>query len=163
VPLRTAQPLSPQGLHDLAATPNIQGIKLAPGALDSDVVAFLAEPPDDFTILCGDDVLLSPMLALGAHGGIVASAHLATADFAGLIAAWQAGDAGQARAQGRRLAVLARALFAEPNPTVIKAALHADGRIPTAQVRLPLLPATPRVVSKVLTERRRLWAGRSTP
>ena len=32
-------------------------------------------------------------------------------------------------------------MFAEPNPTVIKAVLHAHGRIPTAAVRLPLLPA----------------------
>jgi len=31
--------------------------------------------------------------------------------------------------------------FAEPNPTVIKAVLHAQGRIPTPDVRLPLLPA----------------------
>jgi 4-hydroxy-tetrahydrodipicolinate synthase len=35
------------------------------------------------------------------------------------------------------------ALFAEPNPTVTKAVLHARGRIPTAAVRLPLLPARP--------------------
>jgi 4-hydroxy-tetrahydrodipicolinate synthase len=32
-------------------------------------------------------------------------------------------------------------LFAEPNPTVLKAVLHARGRIPTAGVRLPLVPA----------------------
>jgi 4-hydroxy-tetrahydrodipicolinate synthase len=36
---------------------------------------------------------------------------------------------------------LSAAIFAEPNPTVIKGVLHAQGRIPTASVRLPLLPA----------------------
>jgi 4-hydroxy-tetrahydrodipicolinate synthase len=44
---------------------------------------------------------------------------------------------------GHRLAPLSSALFAEPNPTVIKAVLHAQGRIPTPDVRLPLLPAAP--------------------
>ncbi|WP_406045770.1 hypothetical protein [Micromonospora sp. NBC_00898] len=50
---------------------------------------------------------------------------------------------GRARTIGRRLAVLSTAQFAEPNPTVVKAVLHAHGRIPTAAVRLPLLPARP--------------------
>jgi 4-hydroxy-tetrahydrodipicolinate synthase len=34
------------------------------------------------------------------------------------------------------------ACFAEPNPAVFKAVLHAQGRIPTPDVRLPLLPAS---------------------
>jgi 4-hydroxy-tetrahydrodipicolinate synthase len=36
---------------------------------------------------------------------------------------------------------MAEAVFAEPNPSVIKGVLHALGRIPTPDVRLPLLPA----------------------
>ena len=48
-----------------------------------------------------------------------------------------------ARALGGLLSTLSAALFAEPNPTVIKAVLHAQGRIPTPAVRLPLLPAQP--------------------
>ncbi|MFD0889886.1 4-hydroxy-tetrahydrodipicolinate synthase, partial [Streptosporangium algeriense] len=46
-----------------------------------------------------------------------------------------------ARALGHRLSVLSASVFAEPNPTVIKGVLHAQGRIPTASVRLPLVPA----------------------
>jgi 4-hydroxy-tetrahydrodipicolinate synthase len=89
----------------------------------------------------GDDVFASPLLALGAAGGILASAHLRTAEFAELITAWQAGRADQARELGHRLAPLSAALFAEPNPSVIKGVLHAQGRIPSPAVRLPLLPA----------------------
>ncbi|MFF5296284.1 dihydrodipicolinate synthase family protein [Paractinoplanes globisporus] len=141
VPYRTAQPLSSETLHRLAATPNITGIKFAPGVIDQEAVAFLATAPPDFTILAGDDVLLSPLLAMGAHGGILASAHVATAAYATLITAWRDGDATIARPLGHHLARLSSRLFAEPNPTVIKAVLHAEGRIPTASVRLPLLPA----------------------
>jgi 4-hydroxy-tetrahydrodipicolinate synthase len=83
------------------------------------------------------------MLALGAHGGITASAHLATADFAGLISAWYAEDSAAARPLGHRLSRLSATLFAAPNPTLIKAALHSQARITSPHVRLPLLPSPP--------------------
>ena len=90
-------------------------------------------------------------LALGAAGGILASAHLRTAEFAEMIAAWQGGRAVQARELGHRLAPLSAALFAEPNPTVIKGALHVQGRIPSPAVRLPLLPASQEAVRAALS------------
>ncbi|MEU4238437.1 dihydrodipicolinate synthase family protein [Actinoplanes sp. NPDC026619] len=142
VPYRTAQPLSVQALTRIAAIDGVAGIKLATGSIDPDVITLMAAPPPDFAVLGGDDVVISPLLALGAHGAILASAHLATSDFATLIRAWQEGDAIRARMLGHRLARLSAALFAEPNPTVIKAVLHARNRIPTPAVRLPLLPAS---------------------
>jgi 4-hydroxy-tetrahydrodipicolinate synthase len=142
VPYRTAQPLSAPALTRLAAIDGVDGIKLATGAIDPDVIALMSAPPPEFTILGGDDLMISPLLALGAHGAILASAHVATADFAGLVAAWHRGDVAGARPLGHRLAQLSAALFAEPNPTVIKAVLHAQDRIPTPAVRLPLLPAS---------------------
>jgi 4-hydroxy-tetrahydrodipicolinate synthase len=56
------------------------------------------------------------------------------------------------------LVPLTRALFAEPNPAVIKAVLAADGRIASPRVRLPLLPASPAAVSAALTCRDALTA-----
>lgn len=150
IPYRTAQQLSTPAIHRLAAMPGVAGIKFAPGALDADAVALLANPPPGFAILGGDDVLLSPMLALGAHGAIAASAHIATSSYVELIAAWHAGDAGRSRQLGHRLADLAAALFAEPNPTVVKAMLYAQGLIPTPSVRLPLVPARPSTVDAAL-------------
>lgn len=143
VPYRTGQPLSAAAIRQLARIPGIAGIKYATGAIDATAVDLLADPPPGFSVLGGDDALISPLLALGAHGGILASAHLATRQYAGLATAWSAGDAATAQGLGRRLAPLSAALFAEPNPAVIKAVLHAQGRIPTPDVRLPLLPAAP--------------------
>ena len=119
------------------------GIKLAVGGIDTDTIELMADPPPGFAVLGGDDAVISPLLALGAAGGILASAHVATRQFAELAAAWRDGDAGRARALGHRLAALSIALFAEPNPTVVKGVLHAQGRIPTPAVRLPLLSAAP--------------------
>ena len=111
--------------------------------IDTETIAFLADLPPEFAVLGGDDVFISPLLALGAHGAILASAHIATAEFADLVTAWRAGNVDQARVLGHRLAPLSAALFAEPNPSVVKAVLHAHGRIPTPAVRPPLLAATP--------------------
>jgi 4-hydroxy-tetrahydrodipicolinate synthase len=143
IPYRTAQPLGATVLREIGALPNVAGVKLAVGAVDAVAVDLLGDPPPGFAIMAGDDVFLSPLLALGAAGGILASAHLATGQFAALAAAWRGGDLGAARRLGPALARLSAAAFAEPNPSVIKAALHAQGRIPTPGVRLPLLPAAP--------------------
>ncbi|MFJ2861739.1 dihydrodipicolinate synthase family protein [Kitasatospora sp. NPDC087314] len=141
IPYRTGQQLSAAALAELAAVPGVVGVKYATGGLDQAAVELLAAAPADFAVLAGEDAFLAPMLALGAAGGILASAHLATARFVELAAAWQAGDADRARALGHRLTGLALAAFAAPNPTVVKGVLHAQGRIPTPDVRLPLLPA----------------------
>ncbi|NUR51688.1 MAG: 4-hydroxy-tetrahydrodipicolinate synthase [Hamadaea sp.] len=134
IPYRTGQPLSATVLRELAAIPNVAGFKYSAGGIDATTVEFLADP--GVAVLGGDDQFISPMLALGAHGGILASAHLATRSFADLVADWRPD-------LGHRLARLSAALFAEPNPTVIKAVLHASGRLQTPGVRLPLVPASP--------------------
>ena len=97
VPYRTAQELSARTLRRLAGLPNVAGMKYSAGRIDADTIALLHDRPDGFAVLGGDDVILSPLLALGAEGGILASAHLATGDFVHLVEAWRAGDAGRAR------------------------------------------------------------------
>lgn len=150
VPYRTGQRLSVDALRALAGLPGVVGVKYSTGAIDDDAVRLLADPPAGFSILGGDDALISPLLALGAHGGILASAHVATAGFAELLEAWRIGDPGRARPLGHHLAATSLAMFAQPNPAVIKAVLCAQGRIPTATVRLPLLPADPPTLQHAL-------------
>ncbi|WP_203785726.1 dihydrodipicolinate synthase family protein [Paractinoplanes rishiriensis] len=154
VPYRTAQPMSAAALRRLAAIDGVAGIKLSAGGIDADVIDLMADVPPGFAVLGGDDVVISPLLALGAAGAVLASAHVCTADFAALIEAWRAGDVATARPLGHRLARLSAALFAGPNPTVIKGVLAARGRIPTAAVRLPLLPAGPGAIDAGLMQMR---------
>ncbi|MFG2195464.1 dihydrodipicolinate synthase family protein [Streptomyces sp. NPDC048639] len=143
IPYRTAQPLSGEALRALARIPGVVALKYAAGGIDQAAVELLGDPelPQEFTVLAGDDAYASPLMAMGAAGGILASAHLATRRFVELADAWREGRAGRARQLGHELAGLSAAAFAEPNPTVIKGVLHAQGRIPTPDVRLPLLPA----------------------
>ncbi len=150
VPYRTGQQLSIDAVRRLAGLRGVAGIKYAVGGIDASTIELLADPPAGCAVLGGDDAFISPLLALGAHGGILASAHVATASFVDLVSAWRADATTRARALGHRLAGLSGALFAEPNPTVIKGVLHAQGRIPTATVRLPLLPAGSEAVRSAL-------------
>lgn len=142
VPYRTGQALDVSTLLELAAVPNVVGMKLSDGAVSGDTVALLGALPPGFAVLGGDDTVIGPLLALGAAGGILASAHVATGRFVALHEAWRDGEVRRARRLGARLAAVSAALFAEPNPAVVKAVLHAEGRIPTPDVRLPLLPAS---------------------
>src|SRR4051794_37727553 len=50
----------------------------------------------------------------------------------------------EGRAHAEALLPVVTALFAEPSPAVIKAVLHAEGRIPAPDVRMPLASASPR-------------------
>lgn len=72
----------------------------------------------------------------------MASANVATRSYADLLASWVLASSEQSRASDDRLVPLTRALFAEPNPSVIKATLAAQGRIASPFVRLPLMPAS---------------------
>ncbi|MGW1519661.1 dihydrodipicolinate synthase family protein [Streptomyces sp. NPDC002287] len=152
IPYRTGQPLDAAALRGLGSLPGVAGVKYAGGGIGQEAVALLGDLPDGFAVLAGDDVYVSPLLALGATGGILASAHVATERFAELARAWHQGEAARARELGHALARLSAALFAEPNPGVVKGVLYAQGRIPAPDVRLPMLPASEAAVAAALKE-----------
>ena len=143
IPYRTGQTVTWRAMANLADLPGIAGVKHAAGSIDSDTIAMMAGRQAGFSVLGGDDPVISPLLALGADGGVLASAHLCTPEFSRLVSLWRDGRAADARELGHRLAPLSRALFAEPNPAVIKSALYRLRQIPSPAVRLPLLPASP--------------------
>lgn len=76
VPYRTGLTLSADAILRLAEIPNVIGTKHSVGAIDADTVTILAHRPPGFAVFGGDDVCVSPLLALGAEGGILASAHV---------------------------------------------------------------------------------------
>ncbi|QKW48837.1 dihydrodipicolinate synthase family protein [Streptomyces buecherae] len=146
IPYRTGQPLTAATLRALVRLPGVAGVKYATGGVDAEALALLEDLPEGRAVLAGDDLFVAPLMAVGATGGILATAQLAPERFTELVAAWRTGRVERARALGHALAGLAAAVFAEPNPTVVKGVLAAQGRIPTPDVRLPLLPAGPGAV-----------------
>lgn len=153
IPYRTGQGLGAVALLELAATDNVAGVKQAVGHIDADTLTVLAQAPQDFAVLGGDDPYLFPMTLMGAAGAIAASANLDTNRFVAMIDHGLAGEVTPGRKHAEALLPLVRALFAEPSPAVIKALLHAQGRIPTPDVRMPLSNASATAVQRALAAR----------
>jgi 4-hydroxy-tetrahydrodipicolinate synthase len=150
IPSRTGRLLEPDGLLELARTPNIIGVKQAVGGIDEGTLRVLAEAPDDFAVLGGDDPFHLPLALLGGAGGIIASAHVCTERWTAMIECGLAGKVDEGRAHHEALLPVVAACFAEPNPAVFKAVLHAHGRIPTPNLRLPLTGASPAARDRAL-------------
>lgn len=142
IPYRTGRGLGAEALLELAATDNVAGVKQAVGGIDLDTLRVLAEAGDDFAMLGGDDPYLYPLVLMGGRGAIAASSHLCTRRFVEMIECGLRGELEAGRRHAEALLPLVRALFSEPSPAVIKAALCARGRIPTASVRMPLAAAS---------------------
>ena len=121
--------------------PHISVMKEAGGDCDrvADLRLALGE---DFTILSGDDSLTLPFMAAGAQGVISVVSNLAVKEMVALTRAVFNSDMKAARDWHLKLYPLAKALFTEPNPVPIKAALQWAGILQSAETRLPLSPLT---------------------
>jgi 4-hydroxy-tetrahydrodipicolinate synthase len=150
IPVRTGRNLGPRGMLELAQTPNVAGVKQAVGALDDDTLEILAGAPREFSVLGGDDAFLFPTVLMGGAGAISAAAHVCTARFVSMIECGLAGKVDDGRAHAEALLPVVQSCFAEPNPAVFKGVLHAQGRIPTPDVRLPLVPASAPAIDAAL-------------
>jgi 4-hydroxy-tetrahydrodipicolinate synthase len=152
IAIRTGRHLSAAGVAQLANGPNFAGIKQAATGLDLDTLELLraTNHVDGFSVLGGEDPFLFPLVLMGGTGTICASAHVCTPRFVEMIECGLAGKVDEGRAHAEALLPVTQALFAEPNPAVFKGVLHAQNRIPTADVRLPLLNASSDAIQRAL-------------
>jgi len=152
IPYRTGRALGSASLLTLAAEPNIAGLKQAVGSIDLDTLEVLAGAPrEGFAVLGGDDAYLYPTVLMGGAGTVAASANIATERFVAMIECGLAGKLEEGRALAEALLPLVKRLFAEPNPSVIKGVLHAQGKIPTPSLRLPMTAASTAAVDAAMT------------
>jgi len=119
--------------------PNLVGIKHAVAELDlvSELIARLGA---DFRIFCGLESLSLPMLAVGAAGVMNAVGNLAPRKVAALCEAVDAGDLLEARRLHYELFELNQAIFLDTNPIPLKYMMWRLGLLPSAELRLPLVP-----------------------
>ena len=117
---------------------HVVAIKEASGDLGQ-VMEILANAPENFTVLSGDDALTLPMIAMGAKGCISVVANETPREFSQMIAHALAGEWNEARALHYKLLALMNVNFVETNPIPTKTALGLMGKI-DPHVRLPLTP-----------------------
>jgi 4-hydroxy-tetrahydrodipicolinate synthase len=136
VPGRTAVNLDASTTVSLATHENIIGIKEASGDFNQ-CNQLLAEKPDDFLVISGDDMITLPLLSLGATGVISVMANAYPKQFSGLVNHALAGNYDQARKVHLSLVEMGKILSEEGNPAGLKCVLELLG-ICEGILRLPL-------------------------
>ncbi len=136
VPGRTGVNMLPETVLRLAAAypHQIIGVKEASGKQEQIETIIRGARGSEFVVLSGDDGLTVPLMMAGAHGLISVLSNALPEDTMRLV--HQPTMAGQEALDG-----LIRALFAEGNPTGIKALLEIQG-VANGNVRLPLVEAS---------------------
>jgi 4-hydroxy-tetrahydrodipicolinate synthase len=137
--------------------PHVRWIKEAGGSVDR-VDQLKRAMGDDIVVLSGDDALTLAFMASGAEGVISVASNLVPRDIARMVRLMQANDFAGALKLHQRLYPLFKALFIEPNPVPVKAALAMARIIGSDRVRLPLCrmePANRAVLARAVSRLRR--------
>jgi len=142
IPHRTGVVMRCDTLLTLASHPNIRAVKDC-GNSAAKTQALIAD--GRLQVLAGEDLQIFNTVALGGAGAIAASAHIHTAQFVEVIRLLHSGSQAQnplgpARAAWHALVPVIEAMYAEPNPASIKAALAAQGWIHN-ESRAPMMAA----------------------
>lgn len=160
IPSRTGRAIDVATHAELAGTANIVGVKDATGDVGKacDVQHATQGAPGGYALWSGSDELNLPLLAVGGVGVVSVAAHLVGPELAAMVAAFPT-DPHRARQLHQTCLPLHRALFLEPSPAPLKAALAARG-LPAGPVRPPLAPASEPVADRVLAALAAIEAAR---
>lgn len=151
VPGRTVANMLPQTSLRLArAFSNIVAIKEASSSLPQ-CMELVAGAPEHFAVLSGDDDLVLAQIAVGMQGVISVAANCYTRDFSDMVRAALTEDFPKARKLHYKLLPGIRLLFAEGNPTGVKAVMHQLGLCENI-LRLPLVEASGDLYQKLAAQ-----------
>lgn len=148
IPYRTGVNVENDTIYKLSELDNIIGIKDCSGNMKQ-TTDLLLNPPKEFSILTGEDAYFYTTLAMGGHGGILASASLKTKKFIDVYNLVKKNDHKKALEEWKELYNLIPLLFAQPNPTPLKYCLKKLGLIESDEVRLPLVNITDELKCKL--------------
>jgi 4-hydroxy-tetrahydrodipicolinate synthase len=130
------------------AVPALRAIKVTD--LSPEKVRALRERTD-LIVYAGDDVVLWPMLARGAHGGMVALPMIYPEESRIIWAALEREDWAEAESAYRRTSHFIHIALGAPDyVAVIKTVLHNRGVIASPEVRVPVLPLSEERRAEVL-------------
>jgi len=135
---RTGVNVEPATLARLAQIENIVGVKEASGNI-AQMANVIHETPSSFTVLCGDDAITIPLMALGGRGVISVVSNQIPAEMTQLTQACLKGDFETARFLQARYLPLMNVNFVESNPIPVKAGMALMGLLEPVY-RLPMCP-----------------------
>jgi 4-hydroxy-tetrahydrodipicolinate synthase len=135
---RTASNVEPATMKRLAEIDTIVAIKEASGNIGQ-MAQMAHQVPERINILCGDDAIAIPLIALGGRGVISVVSNEIPAEMTELTHLAMAGDFAGARALQRRWLPLMEMNFVESNPIPVKSAMAMMGLLEPVW-RLPMTP-----------------------
>ena len=141
IPGRTGSDLLPDALSRIASeAANVVAVKEATGNVlrAQELVRRFGER---LSVMCGDDALTLPMMAVGARGVISVTSNLLPKDVTRLVRLAEDGRFAEARSLHLSLLPVHEAMFLESNPAPVKAALSLRSSV-SDLVRGPLVRAT---------------------
>lgn len=148
VPGRTSVNITAETTLKLAKDiPNIIGIKEASGNLIQ-CMEIINDRPADFLLISGDDALTLPLISLGADGVISVTANALPGKFSEMVHLALKGKTTKARAIHYEMLSFMNLLFADGNPSGIKAAMEAMG-LCKSNVRPPLVKVNKTIYSQI--------------
>ena len=152
VPSRTGANLTPDTVLRLADTPNIVGIKEASGNLQQ-MRDILANAPEDFSVISGNDDLTLQMMLEGGKGVISVASNVVPRMMTTMVESASTNDYTTACRIFKTLLPLFHACFVESNPIPVKEALAQMSLIHN-ELRLPLVTAsetTAQIIAKAIS------------
>ena len=148
VPGRTSSNISSVTTLKLAnEISNIVGIKEASGNLEQ-IMNLIANKPEDFLVISGDDALTLPHIAVGGDGVISVVANAFPKRFSEMVTWALNGNLELARQKHYELLEIIHYLFKDGNPAGIKYILKLIN-LCSDKVRLPLVNVSPSTASKL--------------
>jgi 4-hydroxy-tetrahydrodipicolinate synthase len=150
VPGRTGRNMSAATSIRLAKDcPNVVGLKEASGDM-AQCMEILRDAPSNFVVLSGDDLLAMPQIACGMQGVISVAANAYPLEYSNMVRACLAGDFVKAKMINDPLIEAYDMMFAENNPSGVKAFMHEMGLLEN-EVRLPIVSLSEPIYSRVKT------------
>ena len=139
IPGRTARLIE---IKTLVALSKHEGIVAVKDAVDNEEFSrnSLDALPEDFAVYSGSDSMNRTIISAGGVGAVSVASHLVGSQLKRLIDAVISGDDKEADRIEEALAPLCEALFVEPSPMPLKAAMGSMWG-PVGDPRLPLVPA----------------------
>lgn len=151
VPGRTSVNILPHTTLRLAYDfQNIIATKEASGSMDN-IMQIIKNKPEGFNVISGDDAISVPLISVGAAGVISVAANAYPKECSDMIKLAMNGNFKEASKIHYRLLDAIELMFAEGNPTGIKAFMSENDIIQN-YLRLPLVQSSSNLLEKIKKE-----------
>ncbi|CAO3438849.1 4-hydroxy-tetrahydrodipicolinate synthase [Azospirillum argentinense] len=147
IPRRTTVAVTAEGVQAMAEDGSIIGMKFSSYDMP-EFIKTMKYAGEKISVLSGEEPLFATHVALGARGGVLASATIYPKIWLRIFELARAGKLNEALAEQTQIDPVVNSIFLETNPGPLKAFMAMAG-MPVGGVRLPLTAPTAETTEKL--------------